>query len=253
MHWLAKLASVLSVLLCTATMASAQTRMALVIGNSSYQFARPLNNPVRDAASLGNTLRSAGFHVMSASNLTRAEMSRVVQDFAARVAQQGKQTVALVYYSGHAVQVDGRSFLIPVDARIATESDVANQSILLSDVVQLVSAKNDAPRITIVDASRADPFPTGKFSRRGLAVVNGPTNSLVAYSTSPGSLAEEVTGPVSPYTAALIRTIGQRGLAIEEVFKRVRLEVNKSSNGRQIPWETSSLMTNFSFTPVAAR
>ena len=84
-------------------------------------------------------------------------------------------------------------------------------------------------------------------------MVNGPTNSLVAYSTSPGSLAEEVTGPVSPYTAALIRTIGQRGLAIEEVFKRVRLEVNKSSNGRQIPWETSSLMTNFSFTPVAAR
>jgi uncharacterized caspase-like protein len=248
-----KLASALLLLLAAATGAAAQPRLALVIGNSSYQFARPLATPVRDANAMSNALRVAGFQVTSATNLTRAEMSRVVREFSTRVAQQGSRAVALVYYTGHAVQVEGRSFLVPIDARIGAEADVVKESILLSDVVQMVSTRNDAPRITIVDASRSDPFSSGRFSKRGLATVNAPVNSLVAYSTAPGSIAEDGNGPVSPYTAALTKTIQEQGLPIEEVFKRVRLTVNKATNGRQIPWETSSLTSDFSFAPGASR
>jgi uncharacterized caspase-like protein len=253
MRILRTLASTLLAFLAAATMASAEPRLALVIGNSSYQFARPLKNPIRDANAMNNALRSAGFEVVAATNLNRTDMSRVVRDFSARVAQQGSRAVALVYYTGHAVQVDGRSFLIPVDARVETEADVAREGVLLSDVVQTVAARNGALRITIVDASRSNPFPTGGIGRRGLAIVNAPVNSLVAYSTSPGSLADEGNGPISPYTAALVRTIQERGLPIEEVFKRVRLTVNKATNGQQIPWETSSLTADFSFAPTLSR
>jgi uncharacterized caspase-like protein len=253
MRSLTLLGSILLVGLAAATSAAAEPRLALVIGNSSYQFARPLNNPVRDANSMSNALRGAGFEVVAATNLNRTDMSRVVREFSARVAQQGSRAVALVYYTGHAVQVDGRSFLMPVDAKVQTEAEVAREGLLLSDVVQMTAARNGALRITIVDASRSNPFPSSGFSKRGLAIVNGPVNSLVAYSTSPGTLADEGNGPISPYTAALIRTIQERGLPIEEVFKRVRLTVNKATNGQQIPWETSSLTANFTFAPIASR
>jgi uncharacterized caspase-like protein len=253
MRSLRLLMSALAVLACAATSAAAEQRIALVIGNSSYEFARPLKNPLRDANAVGSALRSAGFEVHSASNLRRADMPRVLRDFSARVAEKGNRTVALVFYTGHAMQVDGKSFLIPVDARIGSEADVAREGVLLSDVVNSVSSRPGALRIMIVDASRPNPFLSTQFAGRGLAIVPAPANTILAYSSAPGKLADEGNGPNSPYTAALVRTIQERGLPIEEVFKRVRVSVNKATNGQQMPWDSSSLTSSFTFDRIASR
>jgi hypothetical protein len=224
-----------------------EQRVALVIGNSNYQIAPRLANPGNDAQSVAQLLNSAGFEVTQATDLTRGEMIKVVQDFSNRVSERGPRTVAMVYYAGHGVQVAGENYLLPVDAKISAPADLDGNSLRLVDVMGTLESIPSRMRIVVLDACRNNPFPEVNDTGRGLAIVDAPNGSIVGYSTSPGMEAQDGDGNHSPYTSAFLNTARVPNLPIEQLFKRVRLEVNTATNGRQTPWESSSLTSDFYF------
>lgn len=232
-----------------------EQRVALVIGNSNYQSAPVLANPDDDANSMAKLLNEAGFEVVSATDLTRADMVKVMQDFSNRVAARGPNTVAMVYYAGHGIQVAGENYLIPVDAKITAPADLASQTVRLVDMMGTLETIPSRMRIVVLDACRNNPFPQINDAGRGLAIVDAPTGSIVGYSTAPGSEAQDGSNGHSPYTQAFLKVAREPNLPIEQLFKRVRLEVNNTTDGQQIPWESSSLTSDFYFfgdTAVAA-
>jgi hypothetical protein len=232
-----------------------EQRVALVIGNSNYQNAPHLENPDDDAQSMAQLLNSAGFEVIAATDLTQNDMLKVVQDFSAKVAARGPNTVAMVYYAGHGVQLAGENYLVPVDAKISTPSDLVNNSVRLVDVMATLEAIPSRLRILLFDACRNNPFPTVDDAGRGLAIVDAPNGSIVGYSTAPGTEALDGSNGHSPYMSAFLKLAPERNVPIEQLFKRIRLEVNNTTHGQQIPWESSSLTSDFYFfgdTAVAA-
>jgi hypothetical protein len=232
-----------------------EQRVALVIGNSNYQNVSQLPNPAGDAKAVAQMLNDAGFEVISATDLDHNQMIQVIQDFSGKVAGRGPNTVAMVYYAGHGVQLAGENYLVPVDARISSEPDLVNGSVRLVDVMATLEAIPSRMRIVILDACRNNPFPTLNDAGRGLAIVDAPNGSIVGYSTAPGTEALDGAGDHSPYANAFLRLAHEKNLPIEQLFKRVRLEVNNQTNGQQTPWESSSLTSDFYFfgdTAVAA-
>ena len=224
-----------------------EERVALVIGNSNYQTAPRLANPGNDAQSVAQLLNTAGFEVTRATDLTRGEMIKVVQDFSTRVAERGPRTVAMVYYAGHGVQVAGENYLLPVDAKISAPSDLEGNSLRLVDMMGTLESIPSRMRIVVLDACRNNPFPEINDNGRGLAIVDAPNGSIVGYSTAPGMEAQDGDGNHSPYTSAFLNIARVPNLPIEQLFKRIRLEVNTATNGRQTPWESSSLTSDFYF------
>ncbi|EJN07671.1 hypothetical protein PMI42_07686 [Bradyrhizobium sp. YR681] len=232
-----------------------EQRVALVIGNSNYQNAPQLQNPDNDAQSMAQFLNSAGFEVVAATDLTQNDMLRVVQDFSAKVSARGPNTVAMVYYAGHGVQLAGENYLVPVDAKVSSPTELVNNSVRLVDVMSTLEAIPSRMRIVILDACRNNPFPNVNDAGRGLAIVDAPNGSIVGYSTAPGAEAQDGTGGHSPYTQAFLNIAHEPNVPIEQLFKRVRLQVNQTTSGAQIPWESSSLTSDFTFfgdTAVAA-
>src|SRR5580700_11270697 len=203
--------------------ASAQERFALVIGNSNYQAVRQLPNAVHDATAVSNFLKSAGFDVTTALDLDQAGMRRAVQDFAQRLAGKDDQkTVALVYFAGHGVQVDGENYLVPVDARITGAADIPLAAVRFADIMNTLEQIGKKTRLIFLDACRDNPFGAGS-APHGLAIVSAPAGTLVVYSTSPGATADDGTGANSPFTEALL-TAGKRpGESIEETIKDMRV------------------------------
>lgn len=232
-----------------------EQRVALVIGNSNYQNAPQLANPDNDAQSMAQFLNSAGFEVVAATDLGQNDMLRVVQDFSAKVSARGPNTVAMVYYAGHGVQLAGENYLVPVDAKVSNPTELVNNSVRLVDVMSTLETIPSRMRIVILDACRNNPFPDVNDAGRGLAIVDAPNGSIVGYSTAPGAEAQDGTGGHSPYTQAFLNVAREPNVPIEQLFKRVRLQVNQTTLGAQIPWESSSLTSDFTFfgdTAVAA-
>jgi hypothetical protein len=233
--------------------ALAENRMALVIGNSAYQAVSVLPNPANDAKAVSELLTSAGFEVVPAADLTLADMRVAIREFTSLVSAKGPDTVALIFFAGHGLQVDGDNYLVPIDARINREADVPMEALRLADVMNVLSAAPARTRIVILDACRNNPFSEiNKTSGRGLAIVDAPSGSIVAYATAPGSEAEDGSGANSPFTAAFTTAAREPGLPIELALKRVRLAVNQVTSGRQTPWESSSLTVDFAFFPGGA-
>jgi hypothetical protein len=226
------------------TPAAPEARIALVIGNSQYTSNKPLNNPTNDAQAVSQLLNNAGFEVVMAFDLARDLMKQTVEEFAARANEKGPNTVVLVYYAGHGIQVDGENFLIPTDAKFENETDLSDQGVKLAEVMGSLEAATSKMRIVILDACRNNPF--GGTSS-GLAIVDAPAGSIVAYSTAPGTEAFDGSGRHSPYAAAFMRTAKIPNLPIEQVFKKVRVLVNEATDTKQTPWESSSLTADFVF------
>ncbi|GLR86200.1 caspase family protein [Bradyrhizobium iriomotense] len=246
------LASSLLVLsqLLTLTDASAETRLALVIGQSAYRAVPELPNAANDAKGMTELLGNAGFSVTTAPNLAQNEMRQAISDFAGKVSASGADTVALVFYAGHGLQIDGENYLVPVDLDPKREADIPLQGVRLNDLLNTLGALPTRARIFMLDACRNNPFPALSGAGHGLAIVDtkaGAPGSFISYSTSPGAEAEDGSGIDSPYTTAALTIAKQPNLAIEEVFKRIRVAVAQSTDGRQIPWESSSLTADFKF------
>jgi hypothetical protein len=231
--------------------AYAENRLALVIGQSAYRAVTPLPNPANDAKAVSQLLGDAGFEVLSAPDLTRDALRQKVGEFAASMAAKGPDTVALVFYAGHGMQIDGENYLIPVDLDPKREADVPLQAVRLNDVLNTLNSVPSKTRIVLLDACRNNPFPgINQTAGHGLAIVDariGAAGTFVSYSTSPGAEAEDGDGADSPYTTALLKVAREPGLSIEETFKHVRVAVNTATSGRQTPWDSSSLTSTFSF------
>jgi murein DD-endopeptidase MepM/ murein hydrolase activator NlpD len=228
---------------------SAERRIALVIGNAKYKEA-PLSNPVNDANDMEAVLKSSGFRVIKALDATQKQMNRAIFEFGELLTHD---SVALFYYAGHGLQVRGKNYLIPVDAEIKSESSVRVESVDVDGVLDQLS--NSELNVVILDACRNNPFER-RTSRSlgaagGLAQMEAPKGSLIAYSTAPGKTAADGEGRNGLYTQALLRYIKEPGLTIEQVFKNVRREVARSTRDAQMPWESSSMTGEFYFSPTS--
>ena len=231
--------------------ALAENRLALVIGESAYHVVTPLPNPANDAKAMSQLLGDAGFEVTTASDLSQKEMNAQVGDFAAKIAARGPDTVALMFYAGHGMQIDGENYLVPVDVDPKRETDIPLQAVRLNDILNTLNSVPSKMRILLLDACRNNPFPAiNKTAGHGLALVDTKTGipgTFLSYSTSPGAEAEDGNGADSPYTTALLAAAREPGVPIEQAFKRVRVAVNKATEGRQTPWDSSSLTEDFKF------
>src|SRR5512140_2294867 len=231
--------------------AFAENRVALVIGQSAYRAVTALPNPANDAKAMSQLLGDAGFDVTSAADLSQNELRQKVGEFAAKVAAKGPDTVALVFYAGHGLQIDGENFLRPVDGDPKREADIPLQAVRLNDILNTLTSVPSRMRILLLDACRNNPFPAiSQSAGGGLAIVDASTGApgtFMSFSTSPGAEAEDGSGADSPYTTALLAAAKEPGLSIEDTFKRVRVSVNKATEGRQTPWDSSSLTDNFAF------
>lgn len=223
--------------------AYAETRNALIVGNSTYSTLQTLRNPASDAALIETTLKRLGFNVITIKDATQADLRQSIRDFGDRVAAAGDGSIALFYYAGHGIQLDGVNYIIPIDARISKARDVVIDGIPLGHVLNLLDDAHSGTNLVILDACRDNPFRTSTrgFSR-GLAQVDAPNGSLIAYATAPGQVAEDGDGNNSPYSLALAEQLMQPGLGIEQVFKNVRIKVSEVTRGRQVPWEEQSLV-----------
>lgn len=222
-------------------------RLALVIGNSAYRTS-PLKNPARDARDMSAVLQRLGFQVIYEENATRRRMDEAVRAFYSKLRHS---ETGLFYYAGHGMQVKGRNYLIPVDARIETESDVEHESIDVGRVLGKMEDAGNPVNIIILDACRDNPF-AGSFrsARAGLARMDAPVGSIVAYATSPESVAADGTGRNGIYTKHLLKQMLIPGLTIEQVFKAVRNNVIDETNSKQVPWESTSLRGDFYFSTL---
>ena len=228
--------------------ANAEPRVALVIGNAAYPAA-PLRNPANDANAIAARLRAMGFEVVLRTNVTQREFTRAVSQFG-QALKPG--SVALFYYAGHGMQVRGRNFLIPVDADIQSEASARSESVDLDLVLEQLGPSRLS--MVILDACRNNPF-EGKFRTArgsGLAQVDAPKGTLLAYATAPGKVASDGEGVNGLYTAELLKAMEIPGAKVEEVFKAVRVNVIKATAGEQIPWESSSLTGDYYFKPATA-
>ena len=230
------------------TAAKAEQRVALVIGNGAYDTT-PLRNPPSDAQAMGALLRTLGFEVVEKVNLDQKEMKKDIQAFGQRLLKGG---VGLFYYAGHGMQVNGRNFLIPIGAQIEHEKQVEYEAVDVGMVMAEMDHARNRLNIVILDACRDNPFARSfRSGAQGLASMNAPSGTLVAYATAPGSVANDGAGENGIYTAELVKAMGVQGLKVEDVFKQVRAAVRETTQGKQVPWEASSLEGDFYFTPPA--
>jgi hypothetical protein len=228
-------------LLC-ASSASAEKRVALVVGNSSYQNVARLDNPRNDATLMAETLSGLGFTLVGGRaqlDLDKAALDTDVQNFGQQI--QGAD-VALFYYAGHGVQVNGSNYLVPVGANPTREADVDFQMVDINLVLRQMQGSGTRLNLIILDACRNNPFSARglRSADGGLAQMRAPEGTLISYATQPGSVAQDGSDGHSPYTKALATTIKQAGLDIFQTFNQVGLAVKRQTGGSQQPWVSSS-------------
>jgi hypothetical protein len=226
-----------------------EQRLALIIGNSAYKSS-PLKNTINDANDMEKALRNMGFQVMSRINASRRDMIEIISEFGKRLKHND---VGLFYFSGHGIQYNGENFLVPTDANIQKESDLEFESVHARRVLSEMSDAGNRLNIVILDACRNNPFPRSfRAVREGLAQMNATRGMLIAYSTSPDSVASDGSGRNGTYTENLLKYMTSPGLKVEEVFKKVRIGVMTETSDKQVPWESSSLTGDFYFASSGA-
>lgn len=216
-------------------------RLALVIGNSSYQHGGALKNPVNDARAISSVLQSAGFEVLRHENLTQTQMKKAINDFGMKLRDY---EVGLFYYAGHGIQHKGTNYMIPVEAELQAAEQIEFDCVSADRILAFMDAASTKVNIIIMDACRNNPFERSwnrSAEGSGLAMMNAPTGTLIAYATAPGKVASDGESANGLYTSVLLKYLKDPTLNIEQVFKRVRNEVTEKSNGTQVPWETTSL------------
>lgn len=226
---------------------AAINQRALIIGNGKYPSA-PLKNPENDAHDVSSVLRTRGFLVTEGFNLSLVQMNEKIKQFSQTI-QAGE--IVVFYFAGHGMQVDGRNFLIPVDSAISSEKDVLAHGIDVAQVIERFARAGSKMNVVILDACRNNPFGSSKGA--GLAAMDAPRGTLIAFATAPGKSAFDGEGRNGLYTKHLVANMPTEGLKIEDLMKRVRMGVAEESRGRQIPWENTSLTDDFYFTPGEGR
>ncbi|MGZ5061605.1 MAG: caspase family protein [Usitatibacter sp.] len=234
--------AVMAMAVCMAS--AAADRVALLIGNNAYGSA-PLRNAVNDARDLGEALKELGFQVIVRENASRKDMIEGIREFGAAI--DGAST-ALFFYAGHAMQFKERNYLVPIDAAMGSEEDVTFFSVEIGQIFDRMDRARTRFNFIILDACRDNPFASSfKLTSAGLAQMSSPSGTLIAYATSPGSVAADGFGRNGIYTKHILQNIKVPDLPAEIMFKRVREGVERETRKLQTPWDSSSLKGDFTF------
>lgn len=226
---------------------SQEKRLALIIGNSAYEHGGVLRNPVNDANAMKQALSQVGFKIQIYYNLDEGEMKESIDKFGLILKDYN---VGLFFYAGHGIQVNGENYLIPVDANITSEQQVEYDCVEAERALAVMDASNATVKIVILDACRNNPFErswTRTSEGKGLAFMNAPSGTLIAYATAPGTTASDGSGINGLYTSAILESMQIQDITILQVFQNVRNLVSQVSQGKQIPWESTSLIGDFYF------
>jgi hypothetical protein len=226
---------------------SFRKRVALVIGNGNYRSAPQLNNPPNDASDIAQALRKLGFDVVEGRDLDHAGMDNAIRQFGHKLPGAD---LALFFYAGHGLQVNGKNYLVPVDAKLEQAADLPLDTVDVDTVMAQMEAEKRV-NLIFLDACRDNPF-TRALARslgtrssvvgQGLAAIESAVGTMVTYSTQPNNVALDGDGRNSPFTAALLKYIPTPGLEIDELLKRVRADVVTTTHEKQTPWNHSSLV-----------
>jgi len=231
---------ILSIILFTTPIiafGSDQNRIALIIGNSDYRTA-PLNNPVNDARDMADALRQLKFKVIEKINADKKDIILSIDEF---YNQLRRSDVGIFYYAGHGMQIQGTNYLIPVDAHVTSEADIQFEAIDAGRVLGKMNDAGNKMNIVILDACRDNPFKRSfRTERQGLAQMDAPKGTIIAYATAPGSVAAEGTGRNGIYTKYLLKNMRKPELSVMEVFRETGLGVMQETQDKQIPWVSTT-------------
>lgn len=228
------------------TPSATQKRLALVIGNSAYQYATQLPNPRNDAKDIAAKLRQLGFMVIEREDVSQKDFYRAVSEFGS---QSTDYDVSLFYYAGHAIESDGENYLIPIDARLERKVDLKSECVSANYVLGNLEEAKSRANIIVLDACRNNPITRG-WSRgwsRGLAQMDAPSGTYIMFSTNPGNTADDGVGRNSPFTRAFLQCLDMPGLELGNFGKRVAQMVKQATGNRQQPWRSSSFDSDFYF------
>ena len=224
-----------------------EKRIALVVGDGNYEKA-PLATAANDAGLIAQTLQAAGFDVIGARDLDADGLRNSFRDFMEKIQAAPADTVAMIYLSGYAVQLAGENYYIPVDAKIARDTDIPIEGLRISDYTRQLASIPLKASIVVLDAARQQPFiEGGNPIAGGLALVEPSANMLIAFNAAPGTVAPNDTGNYGVYAQSLAEMIRTGGLPLSDVFDRLRLRVSETSKGAQVPWDDQKLQVQFSF------
>ena len=253
--WIAAMSVV--ALLASGNAALADKRVAFVVGNGAYKNVPQLPNPVIDAKSMSKVLRSVGFDVVEGVNLTRDKMTEKLLDFGKKA--EGAD-VAVFFYAGHGIAVNGTNYLLPVDADLRSEMDVKLGAAINVDVTLEQTMADAKVKLVFLDACRDNPFAakirSAKATRSvsvqsGLAEMKSGEGTLIAFATGPGQTAlDGENGTNSPFTRALVANITQPGVEIQQAITKVRAQVNEETNKNQLPWGHTNLIGSVYLNPL---
>ena len=225
--------------------AQQEKRIALVVGNAAYQAGGPLNTPANDAGLIAQTLQAAGFDVVGARDLDQDSLRHAFRDFVDKATSAGPNTVAFIYVGGYGLQLEGENYFVPIDAKIARDTDIPSEALRISDYSRPLAALKLKANVIVLDAARANTFSQGGTPLAGgLALVDPDPGVLIAYNAAPGTVAPEGQGPYGPYAQALAEMLREGGLALPDAFDRARLRVNELTAGAEVPWDASKLATS---------
>ena len=226
---------------------AAEKRIALVVGNAAYEQ-KPLETPANDAGLVAQTLQAAGFDVTGARDLDEDSLRHAFRDFGEKAAAAGPDTVAFVYFAGYGLQFEGENYLIPIGANITHDGDIPSKATRVSDYVKSLAASGLKASVIVLDAARANPFTlSGAPLASGFALYEPDSRMILAYNAAPGSIAPPEKGPYGAYAHALSEMIREGGLPLSELFEKVRLRVNETTKGAQLPWNSGGFQSSFVF------
>ncbi|MEZ4879357.1 MAG: caspase family protein [Chitinophagales bacterium] len=225
-------------------------RFALVVGNGNYAYAGQLPNPVHDAEEMAKSLKACGFEVILLINTSKKQLNEAINQFGQSIISN-KDAIGMIFYAGHGIQAKGENYLIPIDAQLMVEGDLEYECVNVGKILSKMDAAKNQMNIIVLDACRNNPFERS-WSRNangnGLASMNAPEGTIIAYSTNPGNVASDGSGYNSPYTTAFLGNLQKSGLTIEKVLKNIALELKTTMPG-QMPWYSSSITGDFYFRP----
>ena len=208
-------------------------RHALVIGNSRYKGIAALKNATNDARAIRSALSTAGFEVIYRENASLREMNEAVRAFSKRIQSAD---VSAFFYAGHAVQVDGQNYLLPIDVDVAEEYEISYEAYPLDRMLASLEKSDTSLNMVFLDACRNNPYSFSRSATRGIAMTRAPSATLVSYATAPDDVAMDGTGLNSPYTKHLVDAIGRPGASLVDVIDLVQRGVRDETGGRQRPW-----------------
>lgn len=228
-----------------------QERFALIVGNANYDKSiGSLKNPGNDAAAMTRSLQQKGFDVTFLKNAGKRQMEQAFRAFARKLRTDA---VGLFFFAGHAIEVDGENYLIPIGALIEDEVDAKYEAVSVARLLDNMDSAGNGLNLVVLDACRNNPYSRRfRSAKRGLRMMSPPSGTMILYATEPGNVAADGEGENGVFTEHLLKAIDTPGLSVEEAFKQTAIAVKQETRGKQVPWYEGIILGQFSFIPLGS-